>query len=104
MAATVKAAAVQGEKKSLFSQRAVYTGPTAKLTVNLRETDDGSYRVFAVVEKKGQKKDKGMMTAVKDRAAALKRFEEISAQCLSAGWKLKVGGASSAFDTIPAAE
>jgi ATP-dependent Lon protease len=41
------------ERKSGFSQRARYIGPTSKLTLHVREMDKGKFKVYAILEKPG---------------------------------------------------
>lgn len=93
------------ERKSLFSQKVKYAGPTSSLTVYVRETNAGKFKCYALLEKKGsEKKDRGMLTEHATKDEALKKFRELGDQCLSAGWKVKESASKSAFDVIPAAD
>jgi hypothetical protein len=102
--ANAGAAAPKKERKSGFSQRARYVGPTSKLTLHVREMDKGKFKVYAILEKPGaEKKDRGMISEFKTQAEAVKHFEELADQCLKGGWKLQSKVSKSSFDAIPAA-
>lgn len=92
------------ERKALFSQKTLYVGPTSSLALYVREAPNGRFKCYALFEKKGaEKKDKGMVTDHATQADAVKKYDELAAQCVVAGWKAKSSSKSS-FDTIPAAE
>lgn len=92
----------RGDRPQLYSRKAKYKGPTATLTLHVKEQKGGKFVVHALLDKDGQKQ-KGVVNEFPNREAAEKKFEEFAKKCLDNGWTLAATVTKSAFDDIPVA-
>ena len=96
----------RGDRAQLYSRKAKFKGPTASLTLYVKEQKGGKFVVHALLVKgdsKDAKKEKGVVNEFPNKADAEKKFEELSKKCLDNGWTLATTVTKSSFDDIPVA-
>lgn len=93
------------EKPKLYQRKARFEdNKKSRLDMYAKQQQNGAFKFYAVLEKAGQKKQRGMVAEFPSREKADGRFDEVVAQCTKAGWKQTVTWTKSAFEEIPTAE
>lgn len=93
-------------KQTLFALKRGYVDAKKnRLTLFCKQQKDGSFKVWAIHQKAGSKKQRGMVSVYQQQPQAEAKFNEIVSQISGQrGWKETLVSSKSAFDVVPAAE
>jgi hypothetical protein len=97
----------QTPRQTLFALKKSYADSKKnKLTLFCKQQKDGSFKVWAIHQKAGAKKQRGMVQVFQptEQAKAEAKFTEIASVAEKNNWKMTLTSAKSAFDVIPVAE